>query len=471
MNGKSETIITDLDGEFLYCFPTGIFFADVESKILFFDIIASPEKNPIDNLIGRPAEGSSTHLIEYQADRGASAIVTSLGIDTPLYVFNLEKIEIATTKNLIATYSSFTLSRNGTICLCYNIEIVDKLKAGDAVEQLTYLRSEIKKDLKQRFKSAISNVESEMMFQLFKGVQVSEELITRWVKSFEIIDFDFKVGRRYGHTILRDYYSGKLQSLPTDLTGFIRMTRQGVWTNYKPDFQTRFWAQNLGNRKDEIWLVHVKHFFRFHPERAERESVQNFYSEVSLSIKKLIHSIAHINFLSRAMQDFRLTENSDWRSVLKFSDNLSEQAPQLPEYSEHDFFSRLMIRILEEFNFDSLTKNYHVQLGEIKASTLSYTSLLSAKRVNQLTYVVLVVTALQLLLSSEEKGVIGKLSGWFLSLLSFLASFIISIGSSRTVLIIGSILILILAIISNKRFEKVRLKIRLKLIALRLKKK
>ena len=421
----NPTTIRELDCEFLYCLPIGNFFADVESKIAFFDLIARSDTNPFLNLLGYPEYGSSSHIVDYQSDRGAVGVLTSLGLDRTLYSFAYPEKQVFETDNLSASRASFTLSENGTICVCYKISNRSRVTAANIVDQLAELRLEIKNRLNNSFLDAVKIIEKKMNFHIFRNLKITDTTVRKWVKSFEIIDFDFKYGRKFGRTVLRDYYSGKSKSLPSDLTGFIRMTRKGVWTNYKPTFQKDFWSQNLGNRSDEIWLVHVKHFFRFHPERNTKDSVKDFYAEVSLIIQKLIHSVAHVNFLSETMSDYRLTESSDWRSVIKFADNLSEQAPQQPEYSKNDFLSRLVINILEEFNFDASTENFHKQLDELKASTLSYTSLLSAKRVTQLTVVVLVVTALQLALSPANSAFWGGAKGaitvgfsWFFQFLS-----------------------------------------------------
>lgn len=454
--------IDELRCDFFYSIALAQLLPTHQDRLRSFSFFYNSGDRVIDRYLSEVPSKGLAFLPEYQADRGASNIIHTLSLDEKLKVFSWDVPFEFETPNLTITSNSFSFSKYATLGFDFLIKSKSSTSLGveQLLEEMSEARQQIKMLIKDCILAAILKLKPFFFDALFSQCEIHDENINKWLKSFEVIDFDFRVGDLSGGEYLKNSFSSSSASPPIhpELIGFLRMTRLGVWENYKPDFIKEFLGNNIGNRKDELWIVHVKHFFRYHPERESKISVINFFNDVTTSIEILLHRVAYLEYLNFSMSHFMPTKIANWRKLISITEELTDECPLLPEYSDHDFFSKFIMRILNEFNYDALSNNYRALLEELRATTLSYTGLLSNKRVTQLTILIFILAVSQVffLIFDITKKPIDNLLYYFSS-----SYWIANLSTIKNVLILLLIYLVMTSFLMKKiKRSKIFLKFR-----------
>lgn len=422
MINNDDLIINHLECEFKYCLSLNCFIDKISKRIDNFSFFFHFRKKIFSDILKEINQKKLDFLVEYQSDRNAINIINNLDLDSELkYFFWNRPIKLETT-NLCVISKGFTFSEYNTVCLSFNIKLIENCTVELIIDQLSEIRKELKKNLAQYFKDALYLINKNFSCPYFSFSKVNYSKILKWMKTFEIYDFDFVKGNSSGGEILKSYFDVGNFNLPLELIGFLRMTRPGVWSSYKSEFQQNFWKGNLGNRNDEIWMIYIKHFIRLHPEREIRDSVKKFYNDTKLAFEIALHKIAFIENCNSLLADLKLSTLSNSSSTLQTIEQFSDLLPSKPDSNPNDFFTNLSVKFLDEYNyFDSLDQ-YKSQIQEIQSGVISYASFLLNKKVTILTVFTALLTICQFIIAIVDFQKASYQSYWYNYLFFFFES-------------------------------------------------
>lgn len=222
---------------------------------------------------------------------------------------------------------------------------------------------------------------------------------------FEIIDFDYRLSDGTKPAIA-ELLQAPDDAASRELAGLIRMSRPEVWPAYRPEFLSRFFERNLGNRIDELWIFNSRCLVRHHPEEGERADVQLWFEDARLAMTLLLQKAAALEFLHWVMKNdlskvhSRLTTQSnkayvDATDLLSVVEELSNKVvdPLVVErHISHEFFRKLLKEATVVFEIDELSTLCRDRMQDIRnlvqaiaAQVVSMSTLDSAKRSERLT--------------------------------------------------------------------------------------
>jgi hypothetical protein len=228
---------------------------------------------------------------------------------------------------------------------------------------------------------------------------------------FELIDFDVAGFSDAGATVPYEHLRNHHQ-LYRELVGFLRLTRQGVWSNYPVGYLHKFMSKDIGHRADDLWIIVGRRLFRRHPDN--RPDVQRYFADVVLMAAAMVAREATLEAMSDAItMDSRRIAKSAMEVDIAAGKTLDETVlaraasimPSLmspsrfADHFQHDFFREVSERIgdalglrrLEEQVANQLA-SYFVASGSLLAQVGEMRSLRFDESVERLTRYILVLT-------------------------------------------------------------------------------
>lgn len=247
---------------------------------------------------------------------------------------------------------------------------------------------------------------------------------------FELIDFDAEGILEDGSSVPYE----RIRDTPTllrQLVGFLRLSREGVWSHYPDSYLEEFMRLDIGHREDDLWMVVGRRFFRRHPEN--RPDVHRYFSDVVLMTTAMVAREATLEALSEAIS---VDSTSIAKNALAASDSskddldegaLARAASIMPtlmspsrfaDHFQHDFFREASEIIAIALGLKRLEEQVATQLGSYFAasgSLLAHSAEQRALRLDEsverltryilaLTIAVLLVAVVQIILSFTSTG-------------------------------------------------------------------
>ncbi|MCX6578886.1 MAG: hypothetical protein NT166_01725 [Candidatus Aminicenantes bacterium] len=312
----------------------------------------------------------------------------------------------------------FLISREGTLAYPFSVcmaKDTDDRSCAD-VSSVVSLLTEVRRIIPESLCRAIQLsfrilMESSEPSLACVFEQPDAQTVLRRCHSFELFDFSSKIPKMLTSTDAKA------------LTGFLRMTRQGVWEKYTEDTVQRVFEANLGNRRDELWIALGNRFFRMHPESTTRRDVRLWFEDLHLAVIILLLKIAGLEYLCYSIRESlrkdqfrpqfipRNQLSEAWNHLVEIQNATARAAD--PRFLErnvtHSFFRNVLRAIEDQLGYQDLVENASRLLADYRANVTamaSHSSALSAIDVaastERLTRLVLWLTAVALIVMGVQ---------------------------------------------------------------------
>lgn len=319
-------------------------------------------------------------------------------------VFDLLAYPTESTHELIILSISLRLFESGAIglrCLMGSRNENKQYNINSAVSMLRKNRLLAKKSMVETFRKFIIYWNKVNIEYQLNEISPECENNQHIFEDYEFINFDMSDNNNKINDVPYLISNKNTICKLNQLVGFCRMAKPYAWPNYSLTTLRSFISENIGTRKDELWLAYTQRFIRYYPNKdiPETNSYANdilLTMEILLGLKSvykyLIEDIrkkfanlpSELNLLGNS-----LNSQKEYPEIEKLQEEMVNTTYKLSRghfssivrfYAGTGFVDRVLSKIEEVMQLPQLSKSLLSEMDKLKKSIDSFETIIAHRQ-------------------------------------------------------------------------------------------